>query len=101
MNANWTIAAATEDTISPDDPFHLFQGLSVDPSPLLIQFPEGIDHFIRWHVLRIFVVSHVEEAAFGTEAAMNAVGQEALHLAFPPVQQLFDFFRIDRFGLLI
>ena len=101
MNSDRTIAAATENTVSPDDPLHLFQGLPVDPSPLLIKLPEGIDHFIRWHVLGIFVVSHVKEAAFRTEAAMNAVRQEALHFSFLPAQQLSDFFRVDRFCLLV
>jgi hypothetical protein len=100
MNPDGTIAAATEDAVFPDDSLHFFQGLPVDPSPLFIQLPERMDHLIGWHVLRILVVSHVEEAAFRTETAMNAVGQEALHLAFLPVQQLSDFSRVDRFCFL-
>jgi hypothetical protein len=96
VNSNGTITPAAKNAVPPDNPLHLFERFPIDPAPLLIQFPEGIDHLIGRHILGIFAVGHVEEAAFRTQAAMSTVGQEAFHFAFLPIQYLLDFFRIHR-----
>src|SRR4030042_5765095 len=55
----------------------------------------------RGHVLRIFVVCHIEETAFRTKTAMGAMGQIPFHFAFFSAQHLLDLFRIDGFCFLI
>ena len=87
--------------MSPDDSLHRLQGLPADLSPFLIESPERMDHFIGGHVLGVFVVGHVEKAAFRTKAAMDTMGQKAFHFAFLPIQHLFDFFRFDRSLFLV
>jgi len=47
------------------------------------------------------VVSHVEEATFSTEAAVDAVGEKSFHLSPLPFQHLFDLVPVHRgWGLL-
>ena len=100
MNANRTITATTEHTVPPHDPLDLHQKMTVHLAPLLIQSSQGLDGLIGGHVLRIFVVGHIEETAFCAEAAVGAMGQISFHLAFFLIEHLFNLFRIDRLHFL-
>ena len=41
-------------------------------------------------------MGHVEEAAFSTEAAVNAVGEKSFHLSLLPFQHLLDLVPVRR-----
>jgi hypothetical protein len=71
MNTDGAITTAAKYTVSPHNALHFRQKLPVDLTPFSIQFAQGIDCLIRGHVLRVFIVGHIEEAAFGTKATMG------------------------------
>ncbi len=41
-------------------------------------------------------MGHVEEAAFGTEAAVDTMGEKSFHLSLFPFQHLFDLVPVHR-----
>jgi hypothetical protein len=95
IDSNGTVAAATENAISPDDLLNPLQKMSVHRPLFLIQLAQRLNRFVGGHVLRIPVVRREEEAAFRTETAMDTVRQKAFHLLFLLIQHSSDFFLID------
>ena len=86
VNPDRAITTPAQNAVSPNNAFDALQKAPIDSPLLLIQLSQGVDGLVRRHVLRVFVVGHVQEAAFCTETAMGTVRQEAFHFALLSIQ---------------